>query len=457
MDILVADDEDDIREQVCGILEDEGYSPRSCATVAEAMAAIQQRLPAMAILDVWFKHCDKDGIYLLEELQRLSPNLPVLMVSGHSTVDIAVRALRIGACDFLTKPFTLDDLTRAVERGLRESRLKRDNQEMAKQLGHGLDYADFRSSAMENLLKKLEPWLKTDRRLLVTGAAGTGKSRFVQHIHQQSPRAQAGLQWHNCADFSDDAQESAVLFGSTERQVGKLELAHGGTLVLENIDCLSAVMQQSLVQFLQSKRFNRIGQGSCSVEVNVRVIATSEKTEKTLQNSDTFARSLFDCIALGVIELPPLRQRIEDLEVLLTTIQERLSLKFNHIAPMISPEALEVFRQHHWPMNIRELENVLTRLHYIGSPLSAEQAKRAIGDEEHHQQQSVALQWQGLIAGLSDELRPAREVFETHFLRYHLERFGGNVSQTAQSVGMDRASLHRKMRSLGMDSLSDSE
>ena len=457
MDILVADDEDDIREQVCGLLEDEGYSPRSCATVAEAIEAMQQRMPAMAILDVWFKHCDKDGIYLLEELQRLRPTLPVMMMSGHSTVDIAVRALKLGACDFLTKPFAIDSLIHAVERGLRESRLKHENQEMAKQLGHGLGHEDSASPVMQSLLRKLEPWLKTDRRLLVTGLAGTGKSRLVQHIHQHSPRAQGGLQWHNCADFADDSQESEALFGSAETPIGKLELAHGGTLVLENIDCLSAGMQQTLVQFLQSKRFKRVGQGDTFVQVNVRIIATSEETEKKLQNSETFARSLFDCIALGVLELPPLRQRTEDIAALVQSIQERLSAKFNHAAPVVSPEALEIFCQHHWPKNIRELENILTRLHYIGASLSAEQAKRAIGDEENHQQQSSALQWQSLLSGLAEELRPAREEFEGHFLRYHLERFGGNVSQTAQSVGMDRASLHRKMRSLGLDSSSSSE
>ena len=457
MDILVADDQEDIREQVCMILEDEGYQPRPCATIAEAKDAIQQRLPAMAILDVWFKHCAQDGIYLLQELQRLNPDIPVIMFSGHSTVDIAVRALKLGAVDFLTKPFAIDDFIRAIERALGESRLKRENQEMARQLGHGQDYSLFPSSAMQAVLKKLDPWLKTDRRLLITGAAGSGKSRLVRHIHQHSPRARAGLQWHNCADFSEDALESEALFGTEGGQIGKLELAHGGTVVLENIDCLSSAMQQLLVQFLHAKRFRRTGNNARSVTVNVRVLATSEKSEKSLQTSETFSQSLFDCIALGVLELPDLRQRIEDLEILLETIQERLSIRFNHVAPVMTEEAVAALRQHHWPMNIRELENVLTRLHYTGTSLSADQIKRAIGDEQHHQDQSTALQWRGLIAGLEQKLRPAREAFEGHFLRYHLERLGGNVSQTAQSVGLDRASLHRKMRSLGIDSTTDSE
>ncbi|NQY81968.1 MAG: sigma-54-dependent Fis family transcriptional regulator [Alphaproteobacteria bacterium] len=454
MDILVADDEDDIREQVCAILEDEGYQPRSCATIAEAQAAIQQRLPSMAILDVWFRQCDKDGLFILENLQRLSPGLPVIMVSGHGTVDMAVRALKIGACDFLTKPFSLDGLLHAVERGLREAQLTRENQDMARQLGKRQPLTATLSPAMAMVTKNLEQWAKTDRRLLVTGGAGVGKSRLVQHIHQVSSRTLGGLQRHNCAGFSDDDTEAMVLFGKEDGGVGKLELAHGGTLVLENVNRLSVAIQQLLVQFLHSKRFRRVGQNQ-RVKVDVRILCTSEIAAADLRRREGFSQSLYDCIALGVLELPPLRRRPEDLPALIANIQERLNHKLDQAAPEVGAESLGVLQSHHWPNNVRELENVLTRLHYSGSVATPELVHRAIGDEANHQQHSRILQWQKLIGSLAGGLRSAREEFEQQYLCYHLERFGGNVSQTAQFVGMDRASLHRKMRNLGIDGSMD--
>lgn len=457
MDILVADDEADIREQVCAILEDEGYQVRACATIAEAEAAIEQRLPSMAILDVWFQHCHKDGLKLLQSLQTLSPGLPVIMVSGHSTVDMAVRALKDGACDFLTKPFSLQGLLHAVERGLREAKLIRDNQEMAHQLGLDNAFAETQSPTMQTVLKHAEQWAKTERRLFITGESGVGKSYLAQHIHQQSTRARGGLQRHNCADFSYNELEGEVLFGSDLTGIGKIELAHYGTLLLENIESLSEDMQQRLSHFLQTRQFQRDGQDTF-VKVDVRILSTSTLSLAELKENKNFLASLLDQLALGVLEVPALRHRREDFPSLVKSIQKRLSQRFEQAPPLFSTAGMAALQKHSWPNNIRELENVLIRLHYVGAELTAEHVQYAIGDEEHHQQQGDAARWEKLFPELDGKLRIARKTFEQYFLRYHLDRFHGNISKTAKFVGLDRASLHRKMRSLdGEDAVAESD
>lgn len=447
MDILVADDEDDIREQVCAVLEDEGYQARPCATVEAALAEVEDRLPAMAILDVWFQESARDGLLLLEEIKTRHPRIPVMMVSGHSTVDMAVRALKHGACDFLTKPFSLESLLHAVERGLEEANLRRENEEMTRQLGRNSFVADFPSPAMAAVRKNIESWAATDRRLLVTGAFGTGKGALVEYIHRHSRRARGSLQRHHCARFVDDDHQRKMLFGVEGGQIGKCEIAHRGTLVLENVEQLSPALQKDVSQFLLGHQFVRLG-GHKAVEVDVRVIGSSSLSAQQIKEQTGFQSNLYDSLALGVVALPQLDQRLEDLPLLIQMISERLSVRYEMPCPRLCPEVLSMLERHHWKGNLDELEQVLGRILFLGKEVTVEKVGQAISDHQDSAVQHQEALWQRLVSSLSPNLREARDEFDRHFLQYFLDRNGGNVSRTAREIDLDRASLHRKIRSL---------
>ncbi len=452
-DILIVDDEADIRKLIAGILQDEGYQTREAANSSEAYSAISARQPSLMILDVWLQNSQHDGLQMLDMIRAENPDQQVLMISGHATVDMAVRATKMGAYDFLTKPFKSDVLLHTIERAVEDSRLRRENRELQEQVGGPLTDLTGNSPMVNQLRQALAKVAPTDSRVLITGSPGSGKSCVARLLHGQSMRAAGPFVILNCAGLEPDRLEVS-LFGSeakddTPRRIGVLEQAHGGTLLLDEIADMPLETQAKIVRVLHKPRFQRIG-GDRWVEVDVRVIVTTNRDLTQEIQLGQFREDLYYRLNVVPLFVPSLIARVSDIPALAMDLMERAAMAKGKSSRRISEDALIALQAHDWPGNIWELANAIERLLLADTddpdaPVRAELVAEAIGNNSQD-----FLKSDPAFGIMNQPLREAREEFERQYLTFHLARFGGNISRTAVFVGMDRAALHRKLKGLGV-------
>jgi len=453
-DILVVDDEADIRMLISGVLEDEGYETRQAANSAEALAAIRARMPTLLVLDIWLQGSELDGIEILKIARREAPNLPVVMISGHGTIETAVAAIKIGAYDFIEKPFKADRLLLVLDRAIEAARLKRENDELRFRAG-GEEELLGSSHLVNQLRQQVEKVAPTGSRVLIAGAPGAGKEVVARLLHRRSRRARGPFVVLNCATLRPERLE-IELFGAeagaegpeSPRKIGTFEEAHGGTLFLDEVGDMPLETQGKIVRGLQDHVFERIGGGR--VEVDVRVIAATNRDLQAEIAAGRFREDLYYRLAVVPIRVPPLAERREDIPLLARHFMQHAS-NVARLAPReIADDAMATLQAYDWPGNVRQLRNVIDWLLIMApgdprEPIRADMLPTDIGSDA-----PAVLRWDRGGEIMTLPLREAREVFEREYLLAQVTRFGGNISRTATFIGMERSALHRKLKSLGL-------
>ena len=452
-DILIVDDEDDIRELVAGILEDEGHGARLARNSDEAIAAIESRRPQLILLDIWLQGSKLDGLQLLEAVKRQNPTVPVVMISGHGNIETAVTAIKLGAYDFIEKPFKADRLILIAERALETSRLKREVNDLR---ARGGAYRMVGSSvAIANLRRIIDKLGPANSRVLISGGAGSGKELAARLLHERSARAEGPFVVLNAPAMSPETME-AELFGveangDRPRRVGALEEAHGGTLYLDEVADMPRETQAKILRVLVDQNFQRVG-GVSRVHVDVRVISSTSRDLAEAITEGRFREDLFHRLSVVPIRIPTLAERREDIPELVQYFLEMSAASMGVAPRRVAADAMAVLQSHDWPGNIRQLRNNVERLMILalGDPnaeISASMLPAEVGALV-----PVVASGVGGEKLLSLPLRDAREAFERDYLIAQISRFGGNISRTAEFIGMERSALHRKLKSLGVES-----
>ena len=451
-DILVVDDEEDIREIVSGILSDEGHETRTAHDADSALAAISDRAPRLVFLDIWMQGSRLDGLSLLDEIKSRHPDLPVVMISGHGNVETAVSAIKRGAFDFIEKPFKADRLILIAERALENSKLKREVTELKKRTGDAAELIGT-SVAVSQLRQSIEKIAPTNSRIMIFGPSGSGKELVARMIHKRSARASGPFVALNAATITPERMEIA-LFGTEgtpgqPRRIGALEEAHRGILYLDEIGEMPRETQNKILRVLVEQQFERVG-GSKRVKVDVRIISSSAYNLESLIAEGRFREDLFHRLAVVPVKVPALAERREDIPFLDDTFIRQISEQAGIRARKIGDDAMAVLQANDWPGNIRQLRNNIERLMILAQ---SDNAETHITAEMLPQDLSDMLP---KISARNDThimtlpLREAREMFERDYLIAQINRFGGNISRTAEFVGMERSALHRKLKSLGV-------
>jgi two-component system, NtrC family, nitrogen regulation response regulator NtrX len=451
-EILVVDDEEDIRDLIAGILGDEGYETRVAADSEAALNALRQRRPQVVVLDIWLQGSRLDGIQVLDHIKREHPDLPVVMISGHGTIETAVASIKKGAYDFIEKPFKADRLIHVVHRALEAARLKREVQELKLKAGEETDLIG-QSSAMAQTRQAVEKIAPTNSRVFVSGPPGCGKELIARLIHARSRRAGNAFVAVNCATMEPDRIETE-LFGAENnegpRKIGFLELAHNGTLFLDEVGDMPLETQGKVLRVLVDQTFTRVG-GTQRVQVDARVISSTSSDLRAEIGAGKFREDLYHRLNVVPVRVPPLSERRDDIPLLVQHFMKRLSAASGLPIREIGDDAMAVLQAHNWPGNVRQLRNVVERLLI----LATDDAAQAISADLLPSDLGANGQWSG--GGRSDivislPLREAREIFERDYLIAQINRFGGNISRTAAFIGMERSALHRKLKSLGVSS-----
>jgi two-component system nitrogen regulation response regulator NtrX len=449
LEVLVVDDEADIRELVSGVLEDEGYAVRSAADSTAALEAIEERRPSLLLLDVWLQGSRLDGLQILQEVKRRDPNLPVLMISGHGNLDTAVAAVREGAIDFIEKPFEAERLVHLVARATETERLRRENETLRQQVGQD-DQLNGASVAINNVRATLKRVAPTGSRVLITGPAGVGKEIAARMIHQWSPRAKAPFIVVSSAMMSPDRVEEE-LFGSEADGVarpGLLEQAHGGTLFLDEIADMPMTTQAKILRVLTDQSYHRIG-GQRPIKVDVRVLsATSRNLGDEIANG-RFREDLYYRLNVVPVRIPALRERREDIPELANHFLARFASERRLAPPTLSDEAIAALQAHDWPGNVRQLRNIIERT-VIMTPGDVSCIEVDLLPSEVLDNQGSTGLSSATLTIMGSPLREARESFEREYLKIQIRRFSGNISRTASFIGMERSALHRKLKALGI-------
>jgi two-component system nitrogen regulation response regulator NtrX len=456
LDVLIVDDEADIREIASDILKDEGYTTRTAANSSDVFAKISERVPGAVILDVWLQGSDLDGLGILEILKSRYPQLPVIVISGHGNIETAVSAIRMGAYDYLEKPFKEDKLLLTLSRAIENTKLKHENAALKKQNVDAVELIGS-SSAVSQLNLAISRVAPTESRVMITGPCGAGKEVVAQMIHAKSRRKRSPFIVFNAAGYSPREQEE-ILFGREpalssggEARVGAFERAHGGTLFIDEVVDVAPEVQARLLRVLQQQHFTRVD-GKHEVKVDVRVIAaTSQDIHKAIE-AKRFRTDLYYRLNVVPIDIPPLADRREDIPDLANYFMEHLTRQTGLPKRSLATDTLAIMQAYHWPGNVRELKNTVERLLII----SAGETDTVIRPSAlPHEVSSVAHVNVGggdnlneTIIGLP--LREAREQFERQYLLAQLNRFGGNISRTSAFIGMERSALHRKLKMLGI-------
>jgi len=452
-DILIVDDEADIRMLIAGVLRDEGYATREAADSDETAAALRARQPSLVILDIWLQGSELDGIAILKQLRGEMPSVPVLMISGHGTIETAVEAIKMGAYDFIEKPFKSDRLLLMVARAIEAAQLRRDNEELLLRAGGDIDLVGA-SSAINQLRQQIERVAPTGSRVLITGAPGSGKEVVGRLLHLRSRRSKGPFVAVNCATMRPEWLE-IELFGSESgsdgapRKIGTFERAHGGTLFLDEVADMPVETQGKIVRVLQEQTFERVG-GSSRVEVDVRVVASSNRELAGEIAAGRFREDLFYRLSVVPIRVPALRERREDIPLLARHFMGRASEAARLQPREFGEDSMAALQAYSWPGNVRQLRNVIDWL-LIMAPGDAREPVRA--DMLPNEITAIAptvVKWDKGSEIMTLPLRDAREVFEREYLLAQVTRFGGNISRTAAFVGMERSALHRKLKSLGV-------
>ena len=450
LDVLVVDDEADIRELVSGVLEDEGYAVRTAADSTSALDAIEDRRPSLVLLDVWLQGSRMDGLQMLQEVKRRDPNLPVLMISGHGNLDTAVAAIREGAIDFIEKPFEAERLVHLVSRATETDRLRRENEDLRQQFGLD-DQLHGTSVAINNVRATLKRVAPTGSRVLITGPAGVGKEIAARMIHQWSPRAKAPFIVVSAAMMSPDRVEEE-LFGSEAEGVarpGLLEQAHGGTLFLDEIADMPATTQAKILRVLTDQSYHRVG-GQRPIRVDVRVLSATARNLSDEIAAGRFREDLYYRLNVVPVRIPPLRERREDIPELANHFLTRFAAERRIPPPTLSDEAVAALQAHDWPGNVRQLRNIIERTIILAPGDRVGCIEVDLLPSEVLDHQGSAGMSSATLTIMGSPLREARESFEREYLKIQIRRFSGNISRTASFIGMERSALHRKLKALGI-------
>ncbi len=451
LDILVVDDEQDIRELVSGVLEDEGYSTRVAANSHEALAALGERRPSLVLLDVWLQGSKLDGLQILEEIKRRDPTLPVLMISGHGNLDTAVAAIRQGAVDFIEKPFEAGHLLHLVSRATETDRLRRENQTLRAQMGQETELTGS-SVAINAVRATLKRVAATGSRVLITGPAGVGKEVAARLLHDWSPRARAPFIVVSAARMTPERVEEE-LFGVEEggelARPGLLEQAHGGTLFLDEIADMPIPAQAKILRVLTDQSFSRVG-GQRVVKVDMRVVSSTARNLAQEITEGRFREDLFYRLNVVPVHLPALSDRREDIPELAAHFAARFAAEQRLAAPNFSDDAVAALQAYDWPGNVRQLRNVIERTIILAPAARAGSVDIDMLPPEVLNEQAQLSPGEAVKAIMGTPLREARETFEREYLRVQIRRFSGNISRTANFIGMERSALHRKLKALGI-------
>ena len=447
-DILIVDDEKDIRELIADILKDEGFTTRLAANSDDCMAEINAASPALMILDIWLKDSRMDGIDILKTVKRDNPDVPIIIISGHGNIEIAVAAIKQGAYDFIEKPFNIDQLTVVVSRAMETSRLRRENASLRRRDVTTSDMIGS-SHALRTLKAQLDKVTKSNGRVMLTGQPGSGKEVAARFIHQHSNRATGPFVTVSSASVEPERMEE-VLFGreTTERGVekGLLEQAHGGIVYFDEVADMPLGTQSKILRVLTEQQFNRVG-GADKVRIDLRVISSTTRDLRHEIASGRFRQELFDRLNVVPIPVPSLEERREDIPELATWFIEGFNRAQGLPLRSLSEEALALMQTMSWPGNIRQLRNVVERVLILGDGTGPIEARELQSPGETGSEDGRIV----LSGGLATlPLREARELFEREYLLTQINRFGGNISRTATFVGMERSALHRKLKSLGV-------
>ena len=450
-DILVVDDEADIRDLVAGILEDEGHETRTAHDADSALAAISDRRPSLIFLDIWMQGSRLDGLELLAVIHEQHPDLPVVVISGHGNIETAVSAIKNGAYDYIEKPFKVDRLVLIAERALETSSLRRQVKDLEKR---SADMPEMIGSslAMNQLRSTIEKVAQTNSRIMIIGPSGSGKEMVARAIHRGSNRKNGPFVVVNAAAITAENME-VELFGveagdGREAKVGALEEAHNGTLLLDEVSEMPRDTQNKILRVLVEQKFERVG-STKKVAVDVRILSSTAVNLERLIAEGDFREDLYHRLAVVPVSVPGLADRREDVPELISAFMAQIEVQSGVKACEIGEDAMAVLQAHSWPGNLRQLRNNIERLMILsrgedGEPMTADQLPGEISD------MLPATPGTGDEHIMSLPLREAREAFERDYLMAQITRFGGNISKTSSFVGMERSALHRKLKSLGI-------
>ncbi len=452
-DILIVDDESDICELVAGLLQDEGYTTRTAGDSDAAIAAIGARRPNLVFLDIWLQGSRLDGLQLLDSIKEQHPELPVVMISGHGNIETAVSAIKRGAYDFIEKPFKADRLMLVADRALETSRLKREVREL-KALAPLPTRMIGGAPSINQLRQAIEKVAPTNSRVLIVGPPGAGKELTARALHTQSSRAHGPFVVINAAAITPERME-IELFGVEQsngeqaRKVGALEEAHGGTLFIDEITDMPRETQSKILRVLVDQTFSRVG-GVIKVAVDVRIISSTSRNIEAEIGAGRFREDLYHRLSVVPIRVPSLAERREDIPPLVDYFMEQISHATGLPQRKIGADALAVLQSHNWPGNVRQLRNNVERLMILaggdaGAVITASMLPQDVGAMVPTMPNGSGGE---RLMGLA--LREARELFEREYLLAQINRFGGNISRTAEFVGMERSALHRKLKALGI-------
>ena len=448
-DILITDDERDIRELISDILKDEGFTTRLAGTSDECMAEIAASPPALMILDIWLKDSNMDGIDILKSVKRDHPDIPIVIISGHGNIEIAVAAIQQGAYDFIEKPFNIDQLLVVIRRAMETAKLRRENVELKRGDVANTDMLGD-SAAFRTLKGQLDKVTKSNGRVMLTGPAGAGKEIAARYIHSNSNRASAPFITVNSASIEPDRMEE-VLFGreggTKGIEKGLLEEANGGVIYFEEIADMPLGTQSKILRVLVDQRFQRVG-GTDKVQVDLRVISSTNRDLAAAIDAGTFREELYHRLNVVPIPVPSLEERREDIPVLAEYFIETFNKTQGLPLRKLADDARALLQTMLWPGNVRQLKNVVERVLILGENSDEIAAKELPPSDEAAAVDEGRIVLSGGLATLP--LRDARELFEREYLLTQINRFGGNISRTASFVGMERSALHRKLKSLGV-------
>jgi two-component system, NtrC family, nitrogen regulation response regulator NtrX len=462
--VLIVDDEKDILDLVSDIVDDAGYIPLKAKNSTEAFDKISENAPEAVILDIWLKESELDGLGILEFMKKKYSDIPVIMISGHGNIETALRSLKIGAYDYIEKPFKADKLINTLNRAVENARLLKENLELSNK-GQSVDFLHGDSAIIKSLNQEIDRVAKTESRIFIKGEIGSGKESIARMLHNHSKRANFHFVKFDIYNYEPQEVEDA-LFGTEDsgdlnapaRKVGLLELANGGTLFISEVCDLPKNTQGKLVKFLTDAKFSRVG-GTKLIESNVRVIASSNNKdiEKKIREGE-LRSDLYHRLNVVELKIPSLRERREDIPKLADHFNSFCSKKYNLPRRKFSGEAMISLQSYNWPGNARQLMNVIEWMLITHPGEASEMIKSSMLPKEitsgttsefvdHNNQGSKEL--------MSLRLRDARQLFERQYLLAQINRFGGNISRTASFVGMERSALHRKLKSLEVSKNAD--